>query len=518
MPTQRPSSFTSKPDHIVTGTGSYPSRYFRDLSAASYSSSDFPRSSTARSLGRSPVHEQHTTDEEQNKRPSRSPISTTDSVECPFCDQIFRNQTELVQKHFGDRYDSPCGLKYLQVAAGEQTDFEVKEAKKSEGPSFSSRLGLSSGKSKRKKSPTESPPKKRSSLPHAEEPTLSGRVASAEDESSCTSSTGSSSKSPRYVSIVDDNFTIHDRSGSRLRALLVASEKHQFTYGGKSACTSICMEAAIFFLHHNEPGYQHFSLDQVEEHVKTGCLLDPQQGNLSFAQLNNSIDRFKSHLKMIHSVQGEVSVKAFRSAVDELVRTSNHYKSRICAIVTKPPETIMICTIMDALTHDVQGFLAFDSHPRKTDGKWHGAHVLQFIDDRSLLMYLCRWLFPQSRSGESNIAEGTNMDEYSMFDVTYVTLRKDSEWEPFTVEDQATIMPEKEYVRKLVDEVDSLQGQLQEKTASLMSTQQENERLREENDALETQVKERDSRIEKLLQTLRLAIEDCEHGSSMQSG
>jgi hypothetical protein len=259
----------------------------------------------------------------------------------------------------------------------------------------------------------------------------------------------SSSESLVHHSIVDREFRPHWRycSATNEKVMLdnmaiISSRKDQFYFGGKTACTTITTEAAIHLLYkvtlpNNIDDWNEKVIDSI---VKTGCMQDPQLGNLSFEEVCRLNKRFKNQLEVLDDGQDTTnSDEPFANTITQIINSAKRNRRDVCAIITKQPETILLFYKYRTSDKRTDYFIAIDSHPRTTDGVAHGAHVIYFLRNENnqftnVEKYLSKWMFPHIDFEKDSMNE-----MYNTYAFTIVTAAKDKDgnqlpYSPFLIE------------------------------------------------------------------------------------
>lgn len=399
-----------------------------------------------------------------------------DAMECPVCSKFVNS----LRTHLGgSSFSSECGKKYQQFMFDNEEDYKPQNKNYNNKEKYYY-------VNDRNSSPKENKSNKIKESSPSEFVEINNKSNRQDEQDKST------------FELIDQTFKIHIRNGTRIESYIAASERSQYSFGGKFACTTISMEAAYYFLHHEEKGFYPMLITKVDDILKTGSLLDPQQGYMSFSQLYKSISRFNKNLKEIHKIQDIATKKSFNDSIEILKQYSNKMKSRVCAIITKPPQTIMIGTILSK-NNTVIGFFAFDSHPRETDSIYHGAQYILMEESDNILKYLTEWMFPEKVS--------KTQVQNSMFDMTFVILKENSKWKQFDIEDNEELVSPGKASSKMQLENSKLQMQLQEKTAQLIELQEKYNLLLQDNNNLKEKIQKYDDRNEFIQSNLKKLLD-----------
>lgn len=249
-------------------------------------------------------------------------------------------------------------------------------------------------------------------------------------------------KKKRNVIFKDKRFCSHFRFedgignfGKKLNNVFIQSSRNdQFSFGGKTACTTIAIEAAMFMLFENINLVNVLSWNPriIDQILKDGCMQDLQIGNQSFSEVSKSNKRFSKKLEVIDHFQDTVN-QSFTHSIKRLIKSGENRNSNVAAIITKQPETICLYyqhVYKKGAKNCPKFFVVFDSHPRSTDCQNHGAHVIYFKEEHDLKNYLSNWMFP------AVFFEDQSLDElYNTYSFTVIKPRKNSYYEPFLVKD-----------------------------------------------------------------------------------
>ncbi len=164
---------------------------------------------------------------------------------------------------------------------------------------------------------------------------------------------------------------------------------------GRSACTTIGVEATLALTARPDPvvASTYEDTSQIVAILTQGIAEYKQihgGGNvehMSCAEVLLLSARYSQALEVAAMVQGTTDgTAAFQEELEQLMRGALADGSPACAIVTKPPETVIV------LAHPGGTYAVFDSHPRQTLGI-QGAYVSGFANARSAAHFL-RCIFP----------------------------------------------------------------------------------------------------------------------------
>lgn len=114
----------------------------------------------------------------------------------------------------------------------------------------------------------------------------------------------------------DTKFTSHFRvntlgeSTMVHNVIMIASETDQFMMGGKSACTTIAIEAAANMLLEQVQVSEVYQWDShaINDILKSGCMQDPQTGHLAFDEAFQRSARLQSMLVVCDTFQESIHV------------------------------------------------------------------------------------------------------------------------------------------------------------------------------------------------------------------
>lgn len=131
----------------------------------------------------------------------------------------------------------------------------------------------------------------------------------------------------------------------------ILHEYSQFSYvGGNDACTYICNEVAIHVLQGVLGQKDDNEVRQlVDSAVRFGIKNDKRLGHRSCDEVHNSYPRFKENLRSGSLFCGKLKdPKVFLKLMDNLMSKAVQREERgarpfTCVILTKPPETILLC-------------------------------------------------------------------------------------------------------------------------------------------------------------------------------
>ncbi|KAL9653372.1 hypothetical protein ABK040_002008 [Willaertia magna] len=236
-------------------------------------------------------------------------------------------------------------------------------------------------------------------------------------------------------SIVQYKYDTHYRKGSYgiekifIKDIsIIVSKLDQFSFGGKSACTTIACEACITMLSalsvDNISNVNKWNESFINKIVENGCKQDPKLGNLSFREVYNRNYRFSLRLEILDEIQAKIDTNendnAFYGCMQRMRHYSKFIKDSVCAVITKQPETIMIY-----YNFKTNVFILFDSHPRTTDDVSHGASCIFLNSFDSLNTLLKEWLFPVLSFGEEEENKGYE-EMYNTVSCTIVKLKRDA--------------------------------------------------------------------------------------------
>jgi hypothetical protein len=196
-----------------------------------------------------------------------------------------------------------------------------------------------------------------------------------------------------------------------------AAPQSQFSYPeGRSACTTIAVEACLALLTDSGAAVDAATFEEpskilgvltrgVEEYKRINAG-NPVE-HMACAEVLLMSEKYGGVLEHVLMVQGVTEGgDAFVTELTETLRGALADSAPVCAVVTKPPETV-VCFV-----HPNGSVALFDSHPRPTLGV-EGAYVSGFSSVKAAAAFL-RTIFPAVGGlGDSYMAQ-----MYNSFDLT----------------------------------------------------------------------------------------------------
>ncbi|RUP48308.1 hypothetical protein BC936DRAFT_144724, partial [Jimgerdemannia flammicorona] len=155
----------------------------------------------------------------------------------------------------------------------------------------------------------------------------------------------------------------------------------QYTTGAASSCIPSCMEACFQVLYGSP-----LRLTTLDNILKAGSQYRGAS-HIEASELQSTLKRYRDTIEMVGELH--YPIVALGTLVSDLCNEARRQKCPLAAIITKPPESIMIAVHPDA----ERPIILFDSHPRP---RLHpdGAAFVRFPESPVLVTYL-RHLFPR---------------------------------------------------------------------------------------------------------------------------
>lgn len=199
----------------------------------------------------------------------------------------------------------------------------------------------------------------------------------------------------------------------------------QFTFPeGRSACTVIACEASLALLNMKKP-----LLEATKEMVVSTVHAGIQEykarqksssggvEHMSCDEVLSSCPKYSEVMEASGFQQGtNFGSRAFEREIDTALERAQTLPNGICAIITKPPETVVV----HVLAGTTPSFLVFDSHPRQDIGI-HGAYTQGFNTAAACASYL-RQIFPSV----DGLGDGMMAQMYNSFDMNLLSRKPNS--------------------------------------------------------------------------------------------
>mmetsp|Transcript_32714 Transcript_32714/g.53052 ORF Transcript_32714/g.53052 Transcript_32714/m.53052 type:complete len:727 (+) Transcript_32714:464-2644(+) len=194
-----------------------------------------------------------------------------------------------------------------------------------------------------------------------------------------------------------------------------AGSLNQYSDGidGRSACTVMCCEAAYSLLKdQSRPSLELVKLvlvigaNMYRSLHSSAPIPNARPEHMSFDEVYPMVDKYNRHLGIKECLHGRTDgLEPFQPVLAKLKRCSP-----ACAVVTKPPETVLLFRGIDL------PWVLFDSHTRKErDGSDRGAAFLEFKSEEGVRTYL-EELFPFTYDVQA---------EYNSYEATILALVED---------------------------------------------------------------------------------------------
>jgi hypothetical protein len=194
----------------------------------------------------------------------------------------------------------------------------------------------------------------------------------------------------------------------------------QFTFPeGRSACTVIACEASFALLNMKKPLVEatkemvvstvHGGIEEYKARQK-----GPSGGveHMSCDEVLLSCPKYSEVMEASGFQQGtNFGSRAFEREIDAALDTAQRFPNGICAVITKPPETVVVHVLAGA----TPSFVVFDSHPRQDIGI-HGAYTQGFNTAAACASYL-RQIFPSV----DGLGDGMMEQMYNSFDMNLLS-------------------------------------------------------------------------------------------------
>ncbi|RUS28870.1 hypothetical protein BC938DRAFT_481342 [Jimgerdemannia flammicorona] len=258
----------------------------------------------------------------------------------------------------------------------------------------------------------------------------------------------------------------------------------QYTTGASSSCIPSCLEASLQLLHGSP-----LSQSTLDITLKAGSRYRGAS-HIEASELQSSLSRYRGALELIS--EHHYPLTALPALVSDLVAEARRLDRPVAAVVTKPPESIMVAA------HPNSGGMAlFDSHPRP-DVHPEGAAFVLFDEPPSLVAYL-RHLFP----GPREMGLG-NLDAYTatiLGSVSVLTFRGTAEKVETTLDERKLVTLEMQYDNfalqqenmRLSEQLESVKRESRHAAENLKTVIR---KLKEELMAMRLQTQESDARKE----------------------
>lgn len=173
------------------------------------------------------------------------------------------------------------------------------------------------------------------------------------------------------------------QSSLRPPSVIRAKGRSQYTTGASSSCIPSAIEACLQILY-----LRPLSPDALELILKAGSRYRGTS-HIEAGKVRSQVKRYREALETVNEFH--YPLIELRQLVSDLMRLAREKGKPVAAIITKPPESIMVAVHNEA----GKNIIMFDSHPRP---ELHpdSAAFLEFKDPNGLLAYL-RDLMPTPR-------------------------------------------------------------------------------------------------------------------------
>eukprot|EP00761_Pharyngomonas_kirbyi_P012294 gb/GECH01012321.1/.p1 GENE.gb/GECH01012321.1/~~gb/GECH01012321.1/.p1 ORF type:complete len:409 (+),score=62.24 gb/GECH01012321.1/:1-1227(+) len=259
----------------------------------------------------------------------------------------------------------------------------------------------------------------------------------------------------------------------------VHSQQNQYSLKGKTACTTIAIQAVNELI--SVQNFSEVDRELVEKILKKGCKEDKDTGTQAFSEVYEQLPWVRSCLKILETVQGSTKEK---KTIYKSIKKLADYGRRTAAILTKQPETV---ALIHHNENNKEPFALYDSHPRYN----MGAHILFFSSSRRLTEYLHKYRFEYL----DDISTGLDA-MYNSYEITIIEKKKDTTSKCLSSRNSSPLKSNyKPYATS-----SSKSPRMQEK--KIKDLELENQNLREELEEIKFQLKQSQSRETKLSKTV----------------
>eukprot|EP00457_Paulinella_chromatophora_P000732 gb/GEZN01000732.1/.p1 GENE.gb/GEZN01000732.1/~~gb/GEZN01000732.1/.p1 ORF type:complete len:1024 (+),score=167.56 gb/GEZN01000732.1/:87-3158(+) len=173
------------------------------------------------------------------------------------------------------------------------------------------------------------------------------------------------------------------------------SKKTQYTAGSTAGCTVMALEAAL-----NLFNFAPLGTSLIDSILEAGSVLYLGDQHSSCDEIFPKIYRYKE--KMIAKDPKQCPLKNLSFAVAEIQNLCRENKQPVAAILTKPPESLLLYVNKDR--YNMDKFIIFDSHGRNQHNL-HGAYLL-LCDKSACVRYLeALWQSDLQADGQSDPRE-----------------------------------------------------------------------------------------------------------------
>jgi len=199
------------------------------------------------------------------------------------------------------------------------------------------------------------------------------------------------------LALGDDNIQrllpVPSAAESSLFLQKIVSPLSQYSVGSVSSCTVMALECSLHLLHGEQP-----SVELVEKVLWIGSGYKSDL-HTSLDDILPRIARYNKQLEQADTIQRSVDLMS--EVVDRLGTIVNHGFRSASALLTKPPESVLIHWPYPSLNNGLSRPMLFDSHRRP---EHDGAAILVFENQLQLTAYLRR-LWPPIQLGDGSIQE-----------------------------------------------------------------------------------------------------------------